>query len=72
MELNLYRFLNDVFHASRFLGQGTEFVNLEVVIQVNATLRMPKSDVPVVFFETTTIYGETNQNTKNSIGGSWN
>jgi hypothetical protein len=54
MDINLCRFPNDAFHASRFLGQETGVVKLDEATHVHAVLlhglrtRMVKSGVPMM------------------------
>jgi hypothetical protein len=38
MELNLFHFHDDVFPMSRFLGQDTSVIKLDVVTEVGAVL----------------------------------
>jgi hypothetical protein len=38
MELNLYSFPHDAFHASSFHGQDTDILKLDMVTQVYAVL----------------------------------
>jgi hypothetical protein len=38
MEINLYHFLDDALHATRFHGQDTGVLKLDAVAQVSAVL----------------------------------
>jgi hypothetical protein len=49
VELDLPHFLNDVFHASRFLGQDTGVIKLNAMTQVRIVL-CPKRFIWVVKF----------------------
>jgi len=57
VELNLFRFPDDAFHVSRFLGQATGILKLDAVNQVFAVLgqgwfiRIIKPNIPVVLLD---------------------